>query len=156
MHKKGFTAEVSCAFPNLTADTSSILHADTVKDCAFGLPSEIVTHLQIFPNNCITPDRSRVNFTQTYTVGRPNYVLMIACGGFQKPTELQVYGKHRLHIRSENHHRPSRLHECGYQHYAAGQWGQNVGGLAGLSAVTTISNMQFFAQTIFANVGDEL
>jgi hypothetical protein len=32
----------------------------------------------------------------------------------------------------------------------------NVGGLAGLSAVTTISNMQFFAQTIFANVGDEL
>ncbi|KAJ7911278.1 hypothetical protein B0H13DRAFT_1875934 [Mycena leptocephala] len=100
------------------AGISSILHADTVKDWTFGLPSEIVTHLKL----------------QSY-----KFMGSTVCTLAPKITTVQV-----------------DYTNAGINTTQLDNGVTNVGGLAGLSAVTTISNMQFFAQTIFANVGDEL
>ncbi|KAJ6535713.1 hypothetical protein B0H19DRAFT_1271436 [Mycena capillaripes] len=77
MKQQGLTADVSCAFRNLTTDDTS-----TIKDGTFGIPSEEGTLLQMSPNNCIVPDHLRMNFTRPNTVCRSTYVLMAACGRF--------------------------------------------------------------------------
>ncbi|KAF7349080.1 hypothetical protein MVEN_01430000 [Mycena venus] len=165
MKQQGFTADVSCAFRNFIADTSSIIPADPDKDWTFGLPSEIMTHLQMFPDNCVIPDRSRLNFTNAHTAGRPNYVLMIACGRFSENyTLIFVTDGSNNFMESAVCTLSPKITTVQVDYTNASinitqleNGVTDVGGLAGLAAVTTISNMQLFAQAIFKNiVGYEL
>ncbi|KAF7352029.1 hypothetical protein MVEN_01165200 [Mycena venus] len=165
MKQQGFTADVSCAFHNFTANTSSILQANTDKDWTFELPSESTTHLQMFPNNCVVPGHSRVNFTNAHTVGRTNYVLMSACGRFsEKYTSVFVADGSNNSMGSTVCTLSPQITTVKVDYTNAGinttqleNGVTDVVGLASLSAVTTISNMQLFAQAMFTHiVGNEL
>jgi hypothetical protein len=60
MHTQGFTANVTCEFQNLTADSTPSLAilSDTVKDWASGSQSLAVTHTKM-SSNCVVPDGSK-------------------------------------------------------------------------------------------------
>ncbi|KAJ6559627.1 hypothetical protein B0H19DRAFT_1234248 [Mycena capillaripes] len=59
MHAEGFTANVTCEFQNLTANSTPSLNilSDTVKDWASGSQSFAVTHTEM-SSNCVVPDGS--------------------------------------------------------------------------------------------------
>ncbi|KAJ7924630.1 hypothetical protein B0H13DRAFT_2315344 [Mycena leptocephala] len=173
MLQQGFTADVDCEFRDLTGDTSPnmIVRNDTVKDWNEAVNMGTVTYFQMI-SDCVVPDGSNLNTANAYTVGAPNYVMMIACGTaantnytliFQgsgiysfmktavctlapKVTTVQVvYSDSDLLAGTIS---PATLDDDPTTY---------VGGPAGVSAITTLFNMQLFAQGTSSNiVGDQL
>ncbi|KAJ7933445.1 hypothetical protein B0H13DRAFT_2306852 [Mycena leptocephala] len=168
MMQQGFTANVTCEFQNLTADSTPSLAilSDTVKDWASGSQSFAVTHTEM-SSNCVVPDGPELNFADAYTLGDPNYVLMIACGGLAENYTLIFLGNGTYSfLRTTVCTLVSTISTVQVDYSDDGTIGTtpsrkgavaDVNGPAGLSAVSTLFNMQFFAQAMSTNVvGEEI
>ncbi|KAF8182389.1 hypothetical protein K438DRAFT_1158251 [Mycena galopus ATCC 62051] len=84
MIQQGFTADVSCQFQNLTADTtpSLSLYTDTVKDWTNGTTLALPVSFSQISSNCASAsDKFVTNSTSALTLGEIDYVLMLACLG---------------------------------------------------------------------------
>ncbi|KAJ7795175.1 hypothetical protein B0H14DRAFT_3158777 [Mycena olivaceomarginata] len=165
MREEGFTADVNCEFKDLTQDTTPSLSVETTDSS----PS-----LVKMSSTCAVPDgsdlASRLNYTQAYTVkgDGQGYLLMIACGGSDSYTLIFVgsglYDFVKTMVCSFT---PMITNvDVVYSYDSTNDTLKattlsggvsNVGGPAGLSAVTTISNMLSFSQALESNiVGDQL
>ncbi|KAJ6617244.1 hypothetical protein B0H10DRAFT_1327543 [Mycena sp. CBHHK59/15] len=168
MIQQGFTADVTCKFQNLTADTtpSLILQTDTVKDWNTLNASQvgIIAYSQI-SSDCIVPDKADFNLTSAITTGQQlNYVLMLACGPADNYTLIfESAGRYDWMHTTVCTLSPKIL-KVNVDYSDAIGTATNINGAvrdpdgpAGLSAVSTLSNMVFFAQAVAANImGDEL
>ncbi|KAJ6474867.1 hypothetical protein C8R45DRAFT_1103010 [Mycena sanguinolenta] len=158
--QQGFSADVSCEFGDLPADT-------TVQPV---VAEDIGVTLYTMSSTCVSPavPQGPVSSTLAYTTGDPNYILMVACGADSDTYTLIFQGLGTLY---EFMHTmictvAPKVTSVRVDYSANGainstQWTDGVAvdatGPAGLTALTTIYEMMLFAQGTRTNVvGDEI
>ncbi|KAJ7495015.1 hypothetical protein FB451DRAFT_1387111 [Mycena latifolia] len=165
MSQQGFSADVTCAYQELGADTTPSIRllSDTVKDWnTLNVPMNI-SYFQ-FDTDCPVPENSALNWTYAFTAGVPNYLIMIACGPADNYTLIfESAGLYDAPITVCSLSPKIGKVKVDYTDpwSSAGTIGttgdsnssvRDPDGPAGLAAVTTISYMVWFAQAIETNV----
>ncbi|KAJ7495019.1 hypothetical protein FB451DRAFT_1360023 [Mycena latifolia] len=174
MLQQGFSVDVTCAFHNLSADTtpSLTLLNDTVKDWNT-LDISLLDPIMFtrISSTCAVPDHSGLNATNAYTMGEaPSYILMIACGPannnytlvfvsageYEAPTTVCTLSPKITKVVVDYSDPFSFSGTIGTTTAVEGAV-PDPDGPAGFYAVSTISNMLFFAQAIASNImGDQI
>ncbi|KAJ7859793.1 hypothetical protein B0H14DRAFT_2576958 [Mycena olivaceomarginata] len=169
MMQQGFTADVSCEYRELNANTTPSLFflSDETNEWRSGSTTPLINFSEM-NSDCVVPVGSGLNDTTVYTTGDPNIVLMIACGGvsaepYKVALIFQGFGMYQFLnttvctfnpkiTRVQVDYADTGINSTQFTESAIADAGP-----AGLSAVTTIYEMVLFAQAMFTNVvGDEV
>ncbi|KAF8194767.1 hypothetical protein K438DRAFT_1968712 [Mycena galopus ATCC 62051] len=158
MIQQGFTADVSCQFQNLTADTtpSLSLYTDTVKDWTNGTTLALPVSFSQISSNCASAsDKFVTNSTSALTLGEIDYVLMLACLGEANNYTLIFRGTGKVDYSNTDPVSGTILGTIDTTEIPGHRVADS--GPAGLAAIKTIFTMTEGAQTPFSNVvGDQL
>ncbi|KAJ7450945.1 hypothetical protein B0H11DRAFT_316930 [Mycena galericulata] len=173
MTQQGFSTLVNCEFQNVSTETTPNISVttDTVKDWSSGEQNGNITFTQL-QFDCPVSADSGFSSTSAYTTGdQINYLMMVGC---------QTQENYTLVFQSSGTYDFMRTTVCTLSPQITkvdvlysdsdplvatlitdtsqiGAVTDAAGGPAGLSAVTTISNMLFVAQAFSSNImGDEL
>ncbi|KAF7369672.1 hypothetical protein MVEN_00298300 [Mycena venus] len=169
--QQGFTADVTCEFKDLTSETSPslVIQKDPLNDSTNGTQSSL-TFLNM-SSNCAGPNGPQLNSTSAYAYldDGSGYLLMVACGDSSEGLTLilagsGLYAFMKTMVCTLSPKITTVQVDYSYDFFS-GTITTNtlpggvsdVGGPAGLSAITTLYNMFYFSQAPQTSiVGDQL
>ncbi|KAF7375806.1 hypothetical protein MSAN_00470400 [Mycena sanguinolenta] len=167
VRQQGFTADVSCEFQDLPADTT--VQFSTAQDWNGELQPPDNLNFYTMSSTCDPPAVSiPVNSVSEAIFDPPNYILMVACGGDSDTYTLIFQGAGDLYSFMDTMvcTVAPKVISVQADYSATGTISPvrltdgdpaDITGPAGLTAVTTIYEMQAYAQGTYTNVvGDEI